>query len=252
MAKLTGENINESYEGILKTINNGKLDGGQTTRITDALGCCSAISLGSGDSNSLFHGSLVSSGPFLACQGITTNTNVCVKGSGTIDNNLIVLGDTITDGLTGGPFLLTGAGTFNNGISFNDCISVCGQSNLRNTCICGNLCVSGTINSGAINSTGDITAFSTSDNRLKDNLSPIDSENFVSNLTGYEFDWNSRSKRSGKGKGILAQDLYNIDESLVRENSDGYLTVDYTSLIPVLIEEVKRLGKEIQELKKLN
>ena len=83
----------------------------------------------------------------------------------------------------------------------------------------------------------------------KDNLIPIDSQNYVNNLTGFEFDWNERSKRSGKGKGIIAQDLYKIDKTLVHETNEGYLAVDYIGLIPVLIEEIKRLGNEIEKLK---
>ena len=50
---------------------------------------------------------------------------------------------------------------------------------------------------------------------------------------------------------LYETDLYKIDKSLVHETNDGYLSVDYTGLIPVLIEEVKRLGKEIEEIKKL-
>ena len=251
MASLIGKNINETYEGLLKTFDNNKLNGGATTRITDALGCCSSLSLGSVGSTSIFDSSLIACNTLLVGNDITTNTNICVKGSATVDNNLIVSGNTVTNGLTGANFKLTCNGEFNGAIDFSNTITVCGVSNIRDTNITGDLCVTGTINSGAINSTGDITAFSTSDSRLKENLIPIDSSNYINNLTGYEFDWNSRSKRTGKGKGVIAQDLHAIDDSLVRENGDGYLTVDYTGLIPVLIEEVKRLGKEIKELKKV-
>jgi hypothetical protein len=37
--------------------------------------------------------------------------------------------------------------------------------------------------------------------------------------------------------------------NIVKEREDGYLAVDYIKLIPVLIEEVKRLNSEITELK---
>ena len=246
MSSLLGKNINETYEGLLKTFDNNELQGGAITRITDGLGTCTALSLGTSSNTSIFHGSLIASNTLEACQEITANNNICVKGNAIVDTNLTVAGDTITNGITGSDFLFTGSGVFNNLIRFNSAVSICGVSNIRDTNIIGNLNVTGNINS-----TGDVTAFTSSDNRLKENLIPIDSSNYINNLTGYEFDWNSRSKRTGKGKGIIAQDLYNIDDSLVRENGDGYLTVDYTSLIPVLIEEVKRLGKEIEELKKV-
>lgn len=251
MATLLGQNINQTYEGLLKTFSSNELE--SSNPISDGLGNPTALNLGSAGNGSSFDNSLVVGSTLLACNTLTTNSNLCVKGSSTIDNNINVAGNTLISGnLTASNFTFTGAGQFNGGITFNNTITVSGVSNIVDTNVNGcmditcNLTVGGTINAG-----GDIIAFSTSDSRLKENLIPIDSENFVSNLTGYEFDWNERSKRSGKGKGVIAQDLYNIDKSLVRENGDGYLTVDYTSLIPVLIEEVKRLGKEIDCLKNL-
>lgn len=244
MASLLGQNINETYEGLLKTFDNDSLS--ISNRITDGLGTCTALSLGTTSNASSFDGSLSIGTTLLVNNDITTNNNVCVIGSATIDNNLIVTGDTITGGLTGTNFKLNGTGIFDGAITFNNTINVAGVSNLADTNINGDLTVTGTISS-----TGDIIAFTSSDNRLKDNLTPIQSSNYINNLTGYEFDWNDRSKRTGKGKGIIAQDLYKIDKSLVHETNDGYLSVDYTGLIPVLIEEVKRLGKEINQLKKV-
>ena len=243
MASLLGKNINETYEGLLKTFDNNSIP--ISNRVTDGLGTSTALTLGSTSNASSFDGSLTVNNSFLACNTITTNQNLCVKGSATIDNNLTVSGDTLAGNLTGSNFLLTGPGSFNGGINFGNCITVNGISNLCDTNVDGDLNVTGTINS-----TGDIIAFVSSDSRLKDNLSPIESSNYIDNLTGYEFDWNERSKRTGKGKGILAQDLYKIDKTLVKESQDGFLAVDYIGLIPVLIEEVKRLSKEIEDLKK--
>jgi len=244
MASLLGKNINETYEGLLKTFDNSSLS--TSNRITDGLGTCTALSLGTTSNASSFDGSLAVGTTLLVNNDITTNNNICVKGSTTVDNNLTVTGNTITGGLTGTNFKLNGTGSFDGAITFNNTITVNGISNLADTNINGDLTVTGTISS-----TGDIIAFASSDSRLKDNLLPIESTNYINNLTGYEFDWNERSKRSGKGKGIIAQDLYKIDKTLVHETNDGYLSVDYIGLIPVLIEEVKRLGKEIDELKKL-
>jgi len=250
MASLEGKNINETYEGLLKTFDNNKLT--TSNRITDGIGTYTALSLGTTSNASSFDGSLAVGTALLVNNEITTNNNICVKGSATVDNNLTVTGNTITGGLTGTNFRLNGAGVFNGAISFNNTINVAGISNLADTNITGDTSINGDLTvTGTIRSTEDIIAFSTSDNRLKDNLLPIESTNYINNLTGYEFDWNERSKRSGKGKGIIAQDLYKIDKTLVHETNDGYLSVDYIGLIPVLIEEVKRLGKEVKELKKL-
>ena len=250
MASLLGQNINETYEGLLKTFDNNCLS--TSNRITNGLGTCTALSLGTTSNASSFDGSLAVGTTLLVNCAITTNNNICVKGSATVDNNLTVTGNTITGGLTGTNFKLNGTGVFDGAITFNNTICVNGISNLADTNINGDTSVNGDLTvTGTISSTGDIIAFTSSDSRLKDNLLPIESTNYINNLTGYEFDWNGRSKRSGKGKGIIAQDLYKIDKTLVHETNDGYLSVDYIGLIPVLIEEVKRLGKEINELKKL-
>jgi len=254
MASLFGKNINETYEGLLKTCTSESI--GTGSLITDGLGNSSALSLGSPSNSSCFNGSLVVCTSLGVCSNLTTN-NLCIKGTSTFNNDVRVLGNTLVNGnLTASNFTLNGTGTFNGGITFNNTVAINNQATLVNTCVNGTLGVTGNTTvggnltvGGSINSTGDIIAFSSSDSRLKDNLIPINSENFVNNLTGYEFDWNDRSKRVGKGKGIIAQDLLNIDETLVRENSEGFLTVDYIGLIPVLIEEVKRLGQEIEKLK---
>jgi hypothetical protein len=252
---LLGKNINESYEGLLKTSTNNIL--ATSNQITDGLGNITSLTLGSGSNGSCFAGSLAVDTSICAGGNLTTASNLIVNGTGNFDNSIRVVGNTLVGGnLTATNFSLNGVGTFGGATTFNNSINVKGFSSLVNTCVDGTLGVAGlTILKGGLQVTGtitatsDIIAFSSSDSRLKDNLIPINSENFVNNLTGYEFDWNDRSKRSGKGKGIIAQDLLKIDESLVRENSEGFLTVDYIGLIPVLIEEVKRLGKEIEKLK---
>jgi len=247
MADLIGKNINETYQGLLKTTSNGALVGDV---ITDGNGNSSALKLGVSTNGSTFDGALTTLTNFTANNTITSNNNLCVKNNATIDNNITVGGDTTVNGITASNFKFSGAGEFGGSIAFNNAISVAGVSTLASTNVTGNITATGNLTvNGTINAGADIVAFSSSDSRLKDNLITIDSKNYVNSLTGFEFDWNERSKRSGKGKGIIAQDLYKIDKSLVHVNNDGYLSVDYIGLIPVLIEEVKRLNIEIEELK---
>jgi hypothetical protein len=248
MATLEGKNINNTYDGLLKTISNNELVGDV---ITDGKGNPSALRLGNSGNSSTFDSNLNTSQNFVAGNDITANNNLLVKVNATIENDITVNGNTTMNDITANNFQFDGTGVFDEGILFNNSITVVGDSNLASTNVNGNLSANGNLTvTGTISGDGDIIAFTSSDSRLKDNLIPIDSQNYVNNLTGYEFDWNERSKRSGKGKGIIAQHLYQIDKSLVHETNEGYLTVDYIGLIPVLIEEVKRLGKEIEELKK--
>jgi hypothetical protein len=250
MASLLGQNINQSYNGLLKTSTNNTIHGG-LNQITDGLGNNSALTLGKSGNLSKLDGALHVNGLLLGCSNLTTNGNLCVKGSSTIDSEVVIGGNTHVSGqLTATNFNFTGAGAFAGAITHNNTVTISGTSNISDIFVNGNETINGSLTlTGGISAGGDIVAFHSSDSRLKDNLIRIESENFVNNLTGYEFDWNNRSKRSGKGKGIIAQDLYKIDKTLVKENSDGFLSVDYIGLIPVLLEEVKRLGKEIEKLK---
>ena len=52
--------------------------------------------------------------------------------------------------------------------------------------------------------------------------------------------------------GLIAQDLQKIYPELVYEDTDGYLSVNYTGLIPLLIQSVKELKAEIDALKTTN
>jgi len=52
-----------------------------------------------------------------------------------------------------------------------------------------------------------------------------------------------------KHYGLIAQDLQKIYPDLVYEDGNGYLSVDYIGLIPLLIESVKELQSQIDALK---
>lgn len=97
---------------------------------------------------------------------------------------------------------------------------------------------------------GTVTASgydSTSDARLKEQLVPITDALFkISNLQPYEFNFVEQSSRHS---GVLAQDVQQIFPHLVHEGKNGYLTVSYDELIPYLIESIKQLKNQIEELK---
>ena len=54
--------------------------------------------------------------------------------------------------------------------------------------------------------------------------------------------------------GVIAQELMNNKDlsNLVKKGRDGFLSVNYIQLIPILINSVKELKKEVEYLKKLN
>jgi len=100
---------------------------------------------------------------------------------------------------------------------------------------------------------GDVVAFYSSDERLKNNIKPIDNAlSKVCSLSGNTFEWNEIShKETGKSDiGVVAQEVEEVFPEIVNTRDNGYKAVDYQKLSAVLIEAVKELKEEIDELKK--
>ena len=98
--------------------------------------------------------------------------------------------------------------------------------------------------------TGDITAFYTSDQRLKDNIVPIpDALNKVLSISGNTFNWNEKSGKEGTEAGVIAQEILEVLPEAVTTRDNGYLAVHYDKLVPLLIEAIKDLKAEIEDLR---
>ena len=108
--------------------------------------------------------------------------------------------------------------------------------------------------SGALHVGDDITAFATSDRSYKDNLTPITNAlDKVGILTGYTFTWNSKSLYNGQdGVGVVAQEVEALGMAgITTTRNDGKKGVRYDRLTAILIEAVKELKKENDDLKTL-
>jgi hypothetical protein len=89
---------------------------------------------------------------------------------------------------------------------------------------------------------------STSDIRLKTNILPIENSlDKILQIGGYIF--NYKTDLSNQHVGVIAQEVEQILPQAVCTNSQGYLAVKYTDLIPLLINGMQELKKEILELK---
>jgi hypothetical protein len=126
--------------------------------------------------------------------------------------------------------------------------------------------------------TGDVTA-NTSDRRLKKNVVNIDSPlEKISKINGVYFNWNETAKElmdrdtEVRDIGFIAQEVQAVlpeiirpapfDSELDKENSsaenkiyksksgEDYLTIQYEKIVPLLVECIKELKSEIEELKK--
>lgn len=100
--------------------------------------------------------------------------------------------------------------------------------------------------SGALNVGGDITAFATSDERLKDNKTTIaNALEKINSISGIAFDWNEKSDKTGSDYGVIAQEIEKILPNAVVTRDNGYKAIKYDSLIPLLIEAIKELNAKI-------
>jgi hypothetical protein len=88
-----------------------------------------------------------------------------------------------------------------------------------------------------------------SDIRLKKDFSNLtNSLASISQLKGYNY-YLRNERNPNLQTGFIAQEIQKIFPELVNTGSDGYLSVDYTGLIPHLVESVKALKSENELLK---
>lgn len=102
-----------------------------------------------------------------------------------------------------------------------------------------------------LSSTNDIIAYASSDERLKENITPISKPlDKLKQIGGYEFDWNDKQNvHEGHDVGVIAQEIEAILPELVQTRDSGYKAVSYEKLVALLIEAVKEQQSQIDELK---
>lgn len=90
--------------------------------------------------------------------------------------------------------------------------------------------------------------FQPSDSRLKKNDVTISNAlQLVQKLRGVTFDWNedSRIGTPHTQYGFIAQEVGLHFPSLVHKRADGYLAVDYSKVVSILVQAVKELGNNV-------
>ena len=167
---------------------------------------------------------------------INSGTNITVSKSGasiTITNGITNLNQ-----LTNSPGYVTSSGvtsvTAGNGLSGGTISSS------------GTIAMSGNY-TGTFTASGDVVAFS--DEKLKDNIESLDGSK-VFEMRGVSF---NRNDQDGKlSSGVIAQELEQIAPELIHEAEDGTKGVAYGNTVGYLIEAIKLLKAEIEELKDIN
>jgi spore maturation protein SpmB len=205
------------------------------------------ITLGS---NTTINGTIYASGTTLVSgsaqitAGSTTNFATDVKTQ--LNSNTVVSGSSqlttlLPAGVVSGSSQVTLSSTTGGGT--ND--------NVRFGSLGIGMDASGT--TGRIDATNDIVAYSSSDRRFKENITPIENAlDKINQIGGYEFDWKEENKTEhgyeGHDLGVIAQEIEAIAPELVQTRENGYKAVKYDKLVSVLIQAVKELSAKVNEL----
>lgn len=89
----------------------------------------------------------------------------------------------------------------------------------------------------------------TSDKRLKTEFKPIEAPaDVLKGITGLSYRRLDRDLHK-RFVGVIAQDVQKVLPEAVEQSGLGYLSVDYNAIVGVLVEEVKALRKELEEIK---
>lgn len=110
-----------------------------------------------------------------------------------------------------------------------------------------------TATDGSIFASGDIVGYSTSDERLKDNIKVIDNAtDKLSRIRGVKFDWKKEFEYlhgfEGADMGVIAQDVMEEFPEAITQRESGYLAVRYEKLIGLLVAAVNEQSDKIKEL----
>ena len=175
-----------------------------------------------------------------------TDTNTTYSTATTSANGLMSSGDkTKLNGIEAGADVTPSwVPSSNPGYTTNsgDITSVTAGTNLSGGGSSGGV----TLNVVSSPSFTDVTI--TSDARTKKDVNTIDNAlDKVNNLRGVEF---TRIKDEKRSIGVIAQELETILPELVSTDDEGMKSVNYAQITGVLIEAVKELSKQVEELKR--
>ncbi len=174
--------------------------------------------------------------------GSATEGGILVKDATNTTTSGSLLWDSLTDSWTAGALG-----------SESDIVTTANFNSTRPSIATFNTISGSNIHStGTITAEGDIVAYASSDERLKDEIIPISNPiEKINSIGGYSFVWNNEKQNIYKGKdyGVIAQEIENILPELVDNRKDGYKAVKYDRLVSLLIEGIKELSSEVKELK---
>ena len=188
--------------------------------------------------------------------GKLTNSSVTVSaGTGMSGGGAVSLGGTVTltnAGVTSavaGTGVGVSAGTGAVTISIGQAVAT--SSNVQfNALLVG----AGTppTTAGLIRATNDVIAYYGSDERLKENITPIENSlDILKQINGYYFDWKEMPgihENEGHDIGVVAQEIGAVLPEIVTTRDNGYMAVKYEKLVALLIQTNKELLNRVEAL----
>ncbi|WAC13752.1 tail fiber domain-containing protein [Dyadobacter pollutisoli] len=103
------------------------------------------------------------------------------------------------------------------------------------------------------NATISGATYNSSDRRFKRDFSSLSSSlTKLTDLNGYHYFWKDSTLDQTLQTGLIAQEVEAIFPELVKTDDKGFKSVNYTGLIPHLIESVKELKASVEYLQTLN
>lgn len=105
---------------------------------------------------------------------------------------------------------------------------------------------------GEIRATNDVTAYYSSDSRLKTDVKPIeDPLDKLKEINGVTFNWIPKEgihSHEGSDIGVIAQEIEAVLPDLVQTRDNGYKAVQYEKIVALLIETNKELLRRVEVL----
>lgn len=97
---------------------------------------------------------------------------------------------------------------------------------------------------------GDVVAFTSSDKRLKDDITLIENPlNKILSLDAVEFNWNDNQEvYSGHDIGLIAQQVEEVAPEIVTTRENGFKAVKYDRVTSLLVGAIKEQQKIIESL----
>ena len=191
-----------------------------------------------------------------------TDLNASNLGSGTVANARLdaQLQDVAGLAVTNGGFIVGDGSNFvlETGATARASLSLDTGNDVQFDSFGVGTAASGT--TGEIRATNDVTAFYSSDKSLKENIKNIENPlEKISQINGVTFDWTEDyiKQHGGEDKyfvrkndvGVIAQEIEKVLPQVVATREDGIKAVKYDRIVALLIESIKELKKEIEELK---